>query len=62
MFRVVVIAFALGLAACTSSHRGAAEQPAPEPNTDAAGSGAFDPSLDTPRELPEAGAGGRREK
>jgi hypothetical protein len=57
MLRAVVLAFALGIAACSSSHRGAPEQSASEPNTEAAGSGAFDPSLDTPRELREAGAG-----
>jgi hypothetical protein len=60
MFRVAVLSLALGIAACSaqSRHRPEEESDRRPSTTSSAGSGAFDPSLDTPREMPEeAGSG-----
>jgi hypothetical protein len=60
MYRVAVLLLASGIAACAaeSRHRPEVESDRRPSTTSYAGSGAFDPSLDTPREMPEeAGSG-----
>jgi hypothetical protein len=60
MFRVAVLLLALGIAACSAQSRRRPEEESDRRSstTSSAGSPAFDPSLDTPREMAEeAGSG-----
>jgi hypothetical protein len=60
MFRVAVLLFASAIAACAAEarHRPGEESDRSPSTKSSAGEGAFDPSLDTPREMPEeAGSG-----